>query len=168
MSDGPIIPPGQTLPPLLTEVERKRNDGVGRRTASHRSRKQQQDRFGVLNAFVDFALRHLSRAEASVWLVLWRDTRNGTARTAQTDIARRIGADARTVRRALVRLEAAGLVRIVWQGGFRKGASVYAVAPLIKSGCGHRRPTSRGHFGAAAADTGVLSPRRDHKCAPHT
>jgi hypothetical protein len=167
MSDAPIIPPGQTLPPLLTETERSGADGNGRGSTRHR-RKRHRDRFGVLNAFVDFTLRHLSRAEAGVWLVLWRDTRNGTARTAQADIARRIGADPRTVRRALVRLEVTGLVRIVWRGGFRKGASVYALAPLIREGCGQRRPTGRGHFGAVAEDTGVLSPRRDHKCVPHT
>ena len=165
MSDGPIIPPGQTLPPLLTEAEQSL---CQRGTASGRDGKKHRDRFAVLNAFVDFTLRHLSRAEAGVWLVLWRDTRNGTARTAQADIARRIGADARTVRRALVRLEAMGLVRIVWQGGFRKGASTYAVAPVSNDICGHGRPTGKGQFAPATEDTGVLSPRRDHKRVPHT
>ena len=37
------------------------------------------ERFAVLNAFVDFAVANLSRAEIAVWLVLFRDTRDGTA-----------------------------------------------------------------------------------------
>jgi hypothetical protein len=47
----------------------------------------------VLNAFTDFALADLTGAEAKVWLILFRDTKaaTGTARTGQTDIARRPG-----------------------------------------------------------------------------
>ena len=129
MNNAPIIPPGQTLPPMLTDAERQPK-AAGKSTPKRR--RHTADRFAVLNSFIDFTAGTLKRAEALTWMVLYRDTRNGTARTAQSGIAMRIGSDARTVKRAIRRLHAAGLVRIVWQGGFRKGPSVYAVAPLPK------------------------------------
>ena len=55
--------------------------------------KATRDRFGVLNGFVDCSMAELSRAELTTWLILYRDTRNGTAATAQADIARRGGID---------------------------------------------------------------------------
>ena len=129
MNSAPIIPPGVTLPPMLTDAERQ-----AKPADKHKPKRTRHtgDRFAVFNAFIDFTAGTLKRAEAMTWLVLYRDTRNGTARTAQADIARRIGSDTRTVKRAIRRLRAAGLVRIVWQGGFRKGPSVYAVLPTAK------------------------------------
>lgn len=85
------------------------------------------DRFGVLNAFVDMSIAKLTRAEIAVWLVLFRDTRDGTARTSQADIARRAGIEDRTVRRALDRLKERGLVTLVYKGGLNRGPSRYRV-----------------------------------------
>ena len=82
-------------------------------------------RFRSLNAFVDFTLAELSRAEIAVWLVLFRDCRDGLARTGQADIARRAGIDRKTVYRALRRLERRGLVRVVRQGRLGSGPSSY-------------------------------------------
>jgi DNA-binding transcriptional ArsR family regulator len=92
------------------------------------------ERFAVLNAFVDFALADLSRAEIAVWLVLFRDTRDGTARTSYDDLARRTGLNRRNVGRALRRLERLGLLRVVRRGGLRQGASRYRVRGLPKDG----------------------------------
>jgi predicted transcriptional regulator len=92
------------------------------------------ERFAVLNAFVDFALADLNRAEIAVWFVLYRDTRDGTARTSIAELARRAGCDRSTVFRALRRLEARGLVRIVHQGGLGRGVSRYRVKGLPKDG----------------------------------
>lgn len=86
-------------------------------------------RFAVLNAFIDTALRDLTRAEAAVWLVLYRDTRDGVARTGQTDIARRAGVSVRAVRTALGRLVRASLVEVVRKGGRGSGAASYRVLP---------------------------------------
>ena len=88
-------------------------------------------RFAVLNAFVDTALAELTGAEVKVWLILFRDTKaaTGTARTGQTDIARRAGIAARTVRRVLVALEAKGMMRIVRRGRLNGGPSCYRVHP---------------------------------------
>jgi hypothetical protein len=130
MSDTRIIPadvPG--LPPM--EADRPRRPAAEATPKGPRHRRHAAGRFGVLNAFLDLTAGTLTRAELLTWLILYRDTKpEGTTRTAQADIARRAGTDARTIRRALVRLADAGLVRTVWQGGFRKGASVYAVEPL--------------------------------------
>ncbi len=87
-----------------------------------------EGRFAVLNAFTDAELRNLTRAELAVWLVLYRDTKpDGTARTGQTDLARRAGCDDRTVRRALDGLAERGLVDVVTQGRLRTGPSRYRV-----------------------------------------
>ena len=90
------------------------------------------DRFPTLNRFIDFTLRDLDRNEIAVWLILFRDTRDGTARTAQSDIARRAGIVRRSVIRILGRLEAKGLLQTVHRGGLKKGMNVYRVVPLAK------------------------------------
>lgn len=86
-------------------------------------------RFASLNAFTDAALADLTGAEVKVWLILFRDTKaaTGTARTGQADIGRRAGLEPRTVRRALVLLEAKGLVRVVRRGRLNAGPSAYRV-----------------------------------------
>jgi hypothetical protein len=99
------------------------------------ARRETAARFAVLNAFVDFALAGMARNEIAVWLVLYRDTKpDGTARTSQADLARRNGTSDRTVRRALGRLETAGLLKVVYRGGFRRGQSRYRVGPLRADG----------------------------------
>jgi hypothetical protein len=92
------------------------------------------ERFAVLNAFVDFALASLPRNTIAIWLVLWRDTRDGTARTSMADLARRAGCSPRTAVRAVKALESAGLVEVVYRGGFRRGPSRYRVRALARPG----------------------------------
>lgn len=92
-------------------------------------RRGRSERFAILNAFTDFALAGLTGAEVKVWLILFRDTKatTGTARTGQADIARRAGIGQRTVRRALVKLEALGMLRTVRRGRLNVGPSTYRV-----------------------------------------
>jgi|SRR5665213_1024437 len=92
------------------------------------------ERFAVLNGFVDFTLADLSRAEIAVWLVLYRDTRDGTARTSITGLAQRAGCDRSTVFRSLRGLGGRGLIKIVHQGGLGRGPSRYRVLALPKEG----------------------------------
>lgn len=95
-----------------------------------------ESRFAVLNSFVDCEMHKLTRAEVAVWFVLYRDTKpDGTARTGQTDLARRAGCDARTVRRAITLLEARGLVEVIRRGQLGTGPSRYRVC-----GTGHDPP----------------------------
>src|SRR5262249_4609219 len=75
-------------------------------------------------------LASLNRAEIAVWLVLWRDTKDGTARTSVADLARRAGCNRATVFRALRRLSDRGLVRIVYRGGLGRGPSRYPARPF--------------------------------------
>jgi hypothetical protein len=128
----PIIPVGGEPPPM---------DGRGR-SSNGRHRTQSGDRgrpkgatgerFAVLNAFVDFSLADLTRGEIAIWLVLYRDTRDGTARTSYDNLARRAGLNRRNVGRAVRRLEGRGLVKVVHRGGLRLGISRYCVRGLPK------------------------------------
>ena len=129
----PVLPGCSVLPPLepprprqATSTTTNKGTGKPKRTAAT------SNRFGELNAFVDCSMAGLSRAEALTWLVLWRDTKNGTARTSAADIARRIGASRKAVTNALPVLRKRGLLRLVHQGGLTGGVSVYHVEPLAK------------------------------------
>ena len=88
------------------------------------------DRFKVLNNFVDFTMRDLKAADVRVWFVLYRDTKGGTAATAQTDIARRAGVSVRTVHGSVKRLERLGLLKVIHRGGLNRGSSRYRVVPM--------------------------------------
>jgi hypothetical protein len=140
----PVIEVGQEPPPLVPG-----NSGRPPQAASNsprvRSKGKTAARFHTINGFVDFSMAELTRAELAVWLILWRDTRHGTARTAQTDLARRAGVDVRTVRRAIGRLRERGLLRIAHQGGFHQGVSIYRVEPFSTTHGGHGRPVAGGH-----------------------
>lgn len=90
-------------------------------------------RFAVLNEFVDCSLAGLTKVELVVWLVLYRDTRDGTARTSQTDIARRSGVSRRSIQKAMHRLEKRGFLRCVHRGGLNRGTSRWRVLPIGKN-----------------------------------
>jgi len=85
-------------------------------------------RFDSINAFADFSLASLNRAEIAVWLLLWRDTRpDGLARTSLADLAMRGGMDRQTAFRAVQRLEGLGLLLVVRRGGLNQGPTWYRV-----------------------------------------
>jgi DNA-binding transcriptional ArsR family regulator len=116
-----VLPPGAVLPPLVT---------AGRKPGRTHARRRQRHygRFAVLNGFVDGVMGTLPRAAALVWVCLWRDTKpDGLARTAVTDLARRVGGDRRTVLRALRLLADRGLLEVVRRGGLGRGVSTYRV-----------------------------------------
>jgi predicted transcriptional regulator len=122
-----IIPVGEEPPPMDASPSVP-HPGRGKPKGKPAGAKSKAgERFGVLNAFVDFALAGLSRAEVAVWLILFRDTRDGTARTSYDDLARRAGCNRRNVGRAVRRLERRGLLKVVHRGGLRRGASRYRV-----------------------------------------
>ena len=104
--------------------------GPTARNGKPKNKKLSAQRFETLNNFVDFTAAALSRSEVLVWLILYRDTRNGIAKVSQADIARRGGMNARSVRRALEKLESSALVTVAKRGGFRQGATAYQVHPL--------------------------------------
>jgi hypothetical protein len=107
------------------------HQGDNSKTKGKTSRRKTDDRFAVLNAFVDFTMQELSRAEALVWLALFRDTKpEGTAKTSQADLARRAGVNVGTVKRAIAGLRRRGLLTVVFRGSLRRGPSAYRVHPL--------------------------------------
>ncbi len=127
----PVLPGCSVLSPMEPPRTRQGNAN-GKAGEKPKRTAGAGDRFATINGFVDFTLGGLTRNEAAVWLVLWRDTKDGTARTAQTDIARRAGINRRTVIRILGKLESTGLLRTVHRGGFNRGMNVYRVLPLAK------------------------------------
>jgi len=144
-ADGtPRVKPGlSSLPPMNRQpppdAARQGGKATGTNATSGKAtngkandpkRKAAADRFATLNAFVDCSLAELSRSEIAVWLLLYRDTRDGTARTSQENIAKRSGTSVRHVRKALASLTAAGLLTVVFQGGLNRGPSRFRVNPL--------------------------------------
>jgi hypothetical protein len=136
MTPPRIIPVGEEPPPMESSESAPSSNGPHRRQGRDREKAKGKagERFAVLNGFVDFGLAELSRAEIAVWLVLYRDTRDGTARTSYDDMARRAGLNRRNVGRAVRRLEGRGLVKVVHRGGLRRGVSRYRVRGLPKDG----------------------------------
>jgi hypothetical protein len=125
------LPPMNRAPATARPNERKADGGKATNgKEGDPKHKTAAGRFGILNAFVDCSLAGLSRSEIAVWLVLYRDTRDGTVRTSQENIARRSGTSVRHVRRALASLTAAGLLTVVFQGGLNRGPSRFRVNPL--------------------------------------
>lgn len=88
------------------------------------------DRFSTINVFVDFTLGDLKRNEIAVWLLLWRDERDGLSRTSMADMARRLKIDRRTAIRAVGQLQKRGLLQVVFKGSLNQGPSTYRVKPL--------------------------------------
>ena len=134
-SDGtPKVKPGLgALPPMnrTPATVGKVTTGKGATVkANEPKRKATGDRFRILNAFVDGTLAELSRSEIAVWLVLFRDVRDGTARTSQANLAKRTGTSVRHVKKAVAGLTAAGLLTVVYQGGLNRGPSRFRVNPL--------------------------------------
>lgn len=132
----PPILEGCTVLPPMNPTPPANRPPVGKTADRDRgkAKRKSAERFVVLNDFVDFTLAGLSRAEIAVWLVLYRDTRNGVADTAYDDLARRAGLNRRNVGRALRRLELRGLLQVVRRGGLNRGPSRYRILSLAKDG----------------------------------
>ena len=118
------------LPPMEPATPQPASNGKASQTPKRTA--ATANRFGEMNAFVDYSMADLSRAEALTWLVLWRDTKNGTVRTSMQDVARRIGSSKRAVVNAVARLEIRGMLIVVYRGGMRRGMNVYRVNSLTK------------------------------------
>lgn len=132
-NERPTLPGCDVLPPM--EPANGSRDRQQRKPATEKARgkpksRKTADRFTVLNTFADFTMRDLIRAEIAVWVLLWRDTRNGTARTSQADLAKRAGVDVSTVKRAIARLERRALLTVVFRGSLWHGPSRYAIHSL--------------------------------------
>jgi len=168
MGDDLILPPGKVLAPQSAESPgapqldanypatvltasggRKNSSHVQATTAAPDQRVRydngagRSERFGVLNDFVDTAMREASPGAVAAWLVLWRDTKpNGLATTGLTDIARRMGVSMSTVKRALRELKELGLVSVKRRGTKDARPNTYRVHGTNKA---HRKVLDKGH-----------------------
>jgi len=129
----PILPGCSVLPPMEAKAQSSdRRQGADKAKGTPNGRGP-GSRFAGFNAFVDFTMRELSRAEALVWMALFRDTKpDGLVRTSQADLARRVGANVCTIKRAIAKLGSRGLLIVVFRGGLRRGPSTYRVHALTK------------------------------------
>jgi hypothetical protein len=130
MTPTRVLPPGAVLPPLVTGDAGKgaSTRSTGRKPGRTQARRRQRHygRFAMLNGFVDGVMGTLPRAAALTWLALYRDTKpDGLARTAVTDLARRVGCNRRNAVRALRLLADRGLLEVVRRGGLGRGVSTY-------------------------------------------
>ncbi|MEQ8209399.1 MAG: helix-turn-helix domain-containing protein [Lacipirellulaceae bacterium] len=130
MSEAPKLDGCEVLPPLESTDTRNLTSCREPEIKPKTTRKRAANRFATLNQFIDETLATLCRGDIAVWMILYRDTRNGTARTSQADIARRGGLSVRGAAKAIKRLEKRGLLRVVYQGGLNRGSSRYSVLPL--------------------------------------
>ena len=122
-----VLPPMEPVEPTRTTDEQSKPN----RKTNHRKTGR---RFAVLNAFVDATAGELSRSELLVWLVLYRDTRDGVVVTSQADVARRTKLANRTVRYAIHRLVSRGLLTLIYRGGLNRGPSKYRVLADLNGG----------------------------------
>jgi hypothetical protein len=84
------------------------------------------DRWSVLNTFVDAVLADATEAEVRVWLVLYRDVKQGgLARVGMTDIARRAGLTRRAVVNAIAALKGRQAVEVVTRGSINGTPNAY-------------------------------------------
>lgn len=160
------LPPMLSPEPIVCHRDRNRHDAPGQPKPKGRRRGSQ--RFTMLNTFMDCTLATIPRTDALVWLVLFRDARGNTARSAQTYIARRSGLCKRTVGTAIKRLERAGLLEVLYQGGINRGLSVYRIRPLAEGwqpaqmgavvGANDLRPTQKGIHTGGDAPMGSVPP----------
>lgn len=132
-ADGRPVLTGCDMLPPVDEQEPPQQEKVNPTGKTKgKQKKTAGDRFGVLNGFVDCSIAGLSRVELATWLILYRDTRNGTAATSQADIARRAGCSVRSVKDAIKNLVKRGLLVVIYRGGLNRGLSRYRVEPLGK------------------------------------
>lgn len=126
--DPPILPGASVLPPM---DDRQRSTPAPKQTEADgdgRKPRNQGGRFAVLNAFADCGARLVNPTAQACWWIVFRETKpDGLARVTHGRIAECIGVSDSTVKRAMRRLERAGLLTVVWRGGLRTGASTYRV-----------------------------------------
>ena len=121
---------GRLVDPAGELVRKVEVAAAGKPISAKNSRRSKTDngdasRWRTLNTFVDLIARHLSPVEIAVWMVLYRDCRNGTVKASQRNLASRSGASERSVVRAMRRLRVTGLIEVVKASKSKGEASLY-------------------------------------------
>jgi hypothetical protein len=142
---------GQSVTITDPDTGRQMNTTMAAKPASHQRRRGRPrqaaptgDRWAAINEFIDVTMRTLGEAEARVWLVLFRDVRDGLARAGMTDIANRAGLTRRGVTKAIASLKVRGLVEVVTRGSVNGTSNVYRVRSVANLGNGSSLGTTAG------------------------
>lgn len=124
------------MPPMESRQSKPEKAQTQERGSSRQRSKPKRSgqRFKILNDFVDCTMQRLTPRQTSVWLCLFRDSRNGVAKSAQVYVAQRCGLKRPTVSTTIGELEALGLVVTIHQGGVNRGLSWYRVSGLVTEG----------------------------------
>ena len=104
--------------------------------------------WGVLAAYVGHGMQRVSPPASCVWLVLFRNSRDGEVTISREKIANITGLSGRYVGRKLRELESAGMLRVEVRGRKNSGPSRYRLltistgqgSPLETGSTGHPRP----------------------------
>ncbi len=124
--------PPMTTPQTTQEKPTTQSRSNGRKRSTPK-RSGAGARFKLLNEFVDQTMQQLTPRQVTVWLCLFRDSRNGTATAAQSYIAQRCGLQRPMVSTTIGELEALGLVVTIHRGGINRGLSRYRVCGIIST-----------------------------------
>lgn len=127
------------LPPMIPRKSKPaRLEAAGKKVSppvavqSRARSTKSQERFKILNRFIDDIMGSLNPRQVKVWLCLFRDSRDGVAKSAQAYIAKRCGLKRPTVSTTIAELEELGLVQTVYQGGVNRGISCYRVGTRLR------------------------------------
>ncbi len=126
--EGVSVLPAMNERQKVSEIPTTNNQLNGR---SPKAPIRSGQRFEMLNNFVDVTMRGLTPRQRAVWMCLYRDSRDGIAKTAQTYIAERCGLQRPTVSTTIGELEDLGLVETIHRGGLNRGISNYRVHAMI-------------------------------------
>jgi hypothetical protein len=96
-------------------------------SASDKPQPRKGDRWATLNTFVDVIAPRLTLAERAVWLVMFRHARDGKCETTVRMLANGAAVSRSTAEIALRRLEACGLVSVIWKSKDKARASKYGI-----------------------------------------
>ncbi len=113
--DGPLAARAATSKPAATKPAATKPAPAG------------AGRWQTYNEFVDVTMRELSEAELRVWLILFRDVRDGLARAGMSDIARRAGLSRRGVVKAVGGLKKRRLIEVASRGSVNGSTNAYRV-----------------------------------------
>jgi hypothetical protein len=102
---------------------------MGRSNAKHHAARSDRGRWHTFNTFIDNVARHLSPVDIAVWIILFRDCRNGTVVASNRDIGRRSACSLRAVVDSMKRLRAFGLIDAVRLSRHKGVPSLYSLNP---------------------------------------
>jgi pSer/pThr/pTyr-binding forkhead associated (FHA) protein/predicted transcriptional regulator len=120
------VPPAPPAPPVPQKAETPKPpvEPIVQEPVNKVLAKRQE----LLADFIGRSMHRLSKNDVAVWLALFHESNNEfKASTGQTKLSKHVGASPSTVGGSIQRLEEAGLITVLYQGGLGRGTSRYQV-----------------------------------------